>query len=156
MLYASGLRVSELADLKINDIDFERSVFRVTGKGNKTRLVPFGKPAQQQMKYYMELARPQLTKLTIEELLLSNNGRRLTRARIWQLVKESAVLAGIQKELHPHMLRHSFASHLRSHGADLRTIQEMLGHADIATTQIYTHVDEDRLRNIHNQIHPRS
>ncbi len=158
LLYASGLRVSELTGLQVQAIDFERRVFRVIGKRNKTRLVPFGKPALHQLRFYLDKSRPQLLTGDVDppELLLSKNGRALTRARIWQLVKESALEAGIGKHLYPHMLRHSFASHLLSHGADLRTIQEMLGHADIATTQIYTHIDQDRLIDIHKRFHPRS
>ncbi len=157
ILYASGLRVSELVTLTVEQIQFDQNVFRVTGKGSKTRLVPFGTPAHEQLKYYLEEVRPQLASDTqaYAELLLSKNGRPLTRARIWQVLKQMALAAGIGKELHPHMLRHSFASHLLSHGADLRTIQEMLGHADISTTQIYTHIDEDRLVDIHRQFHPR-
>ena len=157
MLYASGLRVSELADLQRSQIDIDRHVFRVTGKGSKTRLVPFGTPAEKALKNYLENDRPELqSDKDIDTLLLSKNGNKLTRARIWQIVKEMALEAGIGKHLHPHMLRHSFASHLLSHGADLRTIQEMLGHADIATTQIYTHIDEDRLKDVHRKFHPRS
>ncbi len=158
LLYASGLRVSELCGLTIEQVLLDQKVFRVTGKGNKTRLVPFGKPAREQLEFYFDNIRPQLASEAhvCQEVLLSKTGRPLTRARIWQVVQELALKAGIGKSLHPHMLRHSFASHLLSHGADLRTIQEMLGHADIATTQIYTHVDEDRLIDIHKRFHPRA
>jgi integrase/recombinase XerD len=158
ILYASGLRVSELVGLQTAAIDFDRKVFRVTGKGSKTRLVPFGTPAHDQLRHYLDQVRPALARpdQPCVELLLSKTGRPLTRARLWQVVEQCATAAGIGKHLYPHMLRHSFASHLLSHGADLRTIQEMLGHADIATTQIYTHVDEDRLVDIHRQFHPRA
>ncbi len=157
LLYASGLRVSELVTLTVQQIDFDQDVCRVTGKGNKTRLVPFGVPARKGIEHYLNEVRPKLLRNGVNpaEVFLSNNGRPLTRARIWQMVQAVAVAAGIGKRLYPHMLRHSFASHLLSHGADLRTIQEMLGHADIATTQIYTHVDEDRLVDIHRRFHPR-
>jgi len=158
VLYASGLRVSELASLPTAAIDFERRVFRVTGKGQKTRLVPFGEPAAAALRHYLEQVRPQLARAErpCAELLLTKTGRPLSRLRLWQIVEQSAKAAGIGKHLHPHLLRHSFASHLLSHGADLRTIQELLGHADIATTQIYTHVDEARLAGIHRRFHPRA
>ncbi len=157
LLYSSGLRVSELAALAINDVDFDKRAFRVTGKRNKTRVVPFGEPAKHQLEYYLEQSRPQLVRDPgVCEILLSKNGRVLTRARVWQVIKECTLRAGISKNVYPHMLRHSFASHLLGHGADLRTIQEMLGHVDIATTQIYTHVDERRLRDAHKNFHPRA
>lgn len=157
LLYSSGLRVSELAAMAINDVNFDKRVFRVTGKRNKTRLVPFGEPAKHQLEYYLAQSRPELVRDPgVDQVLLSKNGRPLTRARVWQVVKECTMLAGIAKNVFPHMLRHSFASHLLSHGADLRTIQEMLGHADIATTQIYTHIDERRIIEAHKNFHPRA
>ena len=157
LLYSSGVRVSELAALNVTDVDFDKLTFRVTGKRNKTRLVPFGERAETQLLHYLECNRPRLIRDPgIANVLLSNNGKPLTRARIWQIVQECARTAGIRKKVYPHVLRHSFASHLLNHGADLRVIQEMLGHADIATTQIYTHVDERRLRDAHRNFHPRA
>ena len=157
LLYSSGLRVSEAANLPLNAIDFESELLRVTGKGNKTRIVPVGAPALRMLKRYLESARGMLQQdhAPSPKLFLSKNGRPLDRERIWQVVKLAALEAGIGKNIHPHTLRHSFASHLLSHGADLRVIQEMLGHADIATTEIYTHVDRKRLLMVHRQFHPR-
>lgn len=132
-------------------------VLRVTGKGDKTRVVPFGQPARRALDIYRRKTRPQLLKgANIATLFLSRNGRPLTRERIWGIVRQMGRESGIRVHIHPHMLRHSFASHLLSNGADLRVIQEMLGHADIATTQVYTHVEQDRLLSIHKQFHPRA
>ncbi len=156
LLYASGLRVSELADLPLSAILWEDSMLRVVGKGSKTRMVPAGEIALDILKIYLEEARPQLLKNPREaHVFLSKNGRRLDRERIWGIVRDSALAAGITKNVHPHTLRHSFASHLLENGADLRVIQEMLGHADIATTEIYTHIDSSRLGAIHRKFHPR-
>lgn len=156
MLYASGLRVSELAKLPCSAVDFVGEVVRVKGKGGKTRIVPIGKPALKLLDTYLEETRPQLLKgPDVPELFLSRNGKVLNREWIWKMVKEAASRAGIIKNVHPHTLRHSFASHLLENGADLRVIQEMLGHADIATTEVYTHVQKDRLRSIHKKFHPR-
>jgi integrase/recombinase XerD len=156
VLYSSGLRVSEICNLQINSISEENGIVRVLGKGNKERIVPIGKPAMRLVKRYKEEVRPQLSKTPSQTILfLSNNGKILNRERIWGIVKEATTIAGIKKEVHPHTLRHSFASHLLENGADLRIIQEMLGHADISTTQIYTHVDKNRLLNVHKQFHPR-
>jgi len=157
LLYATGMRVSELVRARRDEVDFDTGTIRVIGKGNKQRLVPVGRPAQKCLRHYLNQARPRLDRAgQAAELFLSVNGRALTRKRIWDLVKEAARRAGISKNIYPHMLRHSFASHLLNGGADLRIIQEMLGHADISTTQIYTHVDSRRLLNIHRQYHPRA
>ena len=156
-MYASGLRVSEVAELRIDDVKFDLGVFRVTGKGQKTRIVPFGLPAKKSLQYYLNNTRPlMLADNAYPQIFLSKSGRPLTRARIWAVVKEAAKRAGIQKNIHPHTLRHSFASHLLKNGADLRVIQEMLGHADVSTTQIYTHVDASHLMKVHNTYHPRT
>ncbi|MBO5725327.1 MAG: site-specific tyrosine recombinase XerD [Lentisphaeria bacterium] len=157
MLYACGLRVSEVTDLTMGSINFDENVIRAYGKGSKERIVPIGRTAVNFLKKYLAEVRPLLLKDSSEKaLFLSNRGRNLDRVRLWSVVKEAASAAGIQKNIHPHTLRHSFASHLLENGADLRVIQEMLGHADISTTQIYTHVDKKRLLRIHKQFHPRS
>lgn len=158
LMYSSGLRASETADLKIGSIHFDQEIVRVFGKGGKERIVPTGKPTLKLLKKYITEVRPILQKENPEEsaLFLSYRGSRLDRERIWAIVKEAAKIAGIAKNIHPHTLRHSFASHLLENGADLRIIQEMLGHADISTTQIYTHVDQRRLLKIHKQFHPRA
>lgn len=157
LLYASGLRVSELTTLRLDGVDFSQAVLRVSGKGERERLVPFGKSAARSLRRYLERSRPALD-LSGQalELFLSKSGRALTRARVWALVKEAALRAGLNKNIYPHMLRHSFATHLLANGADLRTIQEMLGHADIGTTQIYTHADSARLSRTHQRFHPRA
>ncbi len=157
LLYASGLRVSEAASLKFSAVDFDEETVRVTGKGNKTRIVPVGRPALRILKRYLELARPALSEKSpsTPNLFLSRNGRPLNRERIWRLIKDACVSAGISKNIHPHLLRHSFATHLLENGADLRVIQEMLGHADLSTTEIYTHVDRTRLLAVHRKFHPR-
>ncbi|MDD4537846.1 MAG: site-specific tyrosine recombinase XerD [Lentisphaeria bacterium] len=157
LLYASGLRASEMVTLRLDGVNFREGILRVIGKGNKERVVPFGKSAWDAMSTYVEKSRPLLDHsgagLT---LFLSHNGRPLTRARLWMIVKDAAVRAGIRKNIYPHALRHSFATHLLSNGADLRVIQEMLGHASIATTQIYTHTDKERVAGAHRQFHPRA
>ena len=157
VLYASGLRASELVSLTVSAIDFDNELIRVTGKGSKTRMVPIGKPALRMLTRYLESARNELCGDHSRTALvfLSHNGRKLNRERIWQLVKEAARRAGIDRSIHPHTLRHSFASHLLANGADLRVIQDMLGHANIATTEVYTHVDTSRLASIHRKFHPR-
>ena len=156
-LYATGMRVSELAGLRLAGLKFDQEIVRVTGKGNKERIVPIGRPARAVLTSYLNEARPLLDKQgNATHVFLSVNGRTLTRARIWAAVKEAARRARLDKNVFPHMLRHSFASHLLAGGADLRVIQEMLGHADISTTQVYTHVDKQRLAEIHRQFHPRA
>ncbi len=157
LMYASGLRVSECATLRFGAIRFEEGLIRVQGKGSKERLVPVGRMALSALRTYLEKGRPLLLKTKESPaLFLSYRGEPLDRERIWQVVKEAALAAGIRKNIHPHTLRHSFASHLLENGADLRVIQEMLGHADISTTQIYTHVDKQRLMRVHKQFHPRA
>lgn len=157
VLYASGLRASEITQLRLDKVYFEEGYLRIIGKRDKERVVPFGREAAENMKKYLEVSRPKLDKNgRALEFFLSRTGRALTRERIWMIVKEAARLAGIEKEIHPHTLRHSFATHLLSHDADLRVIQEMLGHTDISTTQIYTHTDASRLADAHKQFHPRA
>ena len=158
LFYASGLRLSELVNAKLENLSLEEGWIRVTGKGNKTRLTPVGGGACEALQSYMDHARPELVKpRTTSHIFLSRNGTRLTTVRVWQIVKERAAMAGLDPaKVHPHLLRHSFATHLLNHGADLRVIQEMLGHADIATTQIYTHVDQQRLKEVHRRFHPRA
>ncbi len=157
LLYASGLRISELANVRLENFNFEERVVRVTGKGNKTRLVPVGRKACEALAAYLSAERPKMVKArSSSEIFLSARGTKLTTARIWQIVKKHARRAGLEKNVYPHLLRHSFATHLLGNGADLRIIQEMLGHADISTTQVYTHVDQQRLKAVHRQFHPRA
>ena len=156
LLYACGLRIAEACNVRLENLDEEGGVIRVTGKGNKTRLIPVGRAALAALKTYLEIARPKLvTPRSGAEIFLSIRGHPLTPARIWQLVRHYARLAGIEEAVHPHQLRHSFATHLLAGGADLRIIQEMLGHASIATTQIYTQVDRSQLKSVHRKFHPR-
>ncbi len=156
VMYACGLRVSETSGLDLDSIKTDDRVVRVLGKGSKERIVPIGTPALQAVHRYLEKARPALVRSADENaLFLSDHGKRLDRERIWGIVKETARLAGITKNIHPHTFRHSFASHLLENGADLRVIQEMLGHASISTTQIYTHVDQRHLLEVHKKFFPR-
>ena len=157
LLYASGLRVSELTDARLENLHLEEGIIRVNGKGQKTRLIPVGSKARDAIRTYLQTGRPKMVKRrTGGELFLSNRGRKLTRQRVFDIVKEVARLSGLPVNLYPHLLRHSFATHLLTNGADLRVIQELLGHADIATTQIYTHVDQRRLKAVHHKFHPRA
>jgi integrase/recombinase XerD len=157
LLYASGLRISELAGARLENFNPEEAILRVTGKGNKMRLVPVGRKACEALAAYLSAERPRLVKRgTGSEIFLSSRGSKLTTARIWQIVKDVSRRAGLGKSVYPHLLRHSFATHLLGNGADLRIIQEMLGHADISTTQVYTHVDQQRLKAVHRQFHPRA
>jgi integrase/recombinase XerD len=156
MFYASGLRLSELCSLRLEIYDADEGFLRVTGKGNKTRIVPVGKRAREAVEDYLKNERANLvTKRTGSEIFLSVRGGKLSPDRVRQIVKERAVQAGIESNVYPHLLRHSFATHLLEGGADLRVIQELLGHADISTTQIYTHVDGARLKSVHKRFHPR-
>ena len=156
-LYACGVRVSELCGARLEHLDLESGLLRVTGKGDKMRLIPVGSKATAALAGYLATERPALVrKLTRSHLFLSVRGRALTPDRIWQLAKETAQRAGFSQAVYPHLLRHSFATHLLSNGADLRIIQELLGHADISTTQIYTHVDAQRLKAVHYRFHPRA
>jgi integrase/recombinase XerD len=157
LLYASGLRISELAGARLENLNLEEGVVRVIGKGNKTRLVPVGRKACAALAVYLERERSQLVRpRTGNEVFLSVRGVRLTTVRIWQIVKAVARRSGLEANVYPHLLRHSFATHLLGNGADLRIIQEMLGHADISTTQVYTHVDQQRLKAVHRRFHPRA
>lgn len=156
LLYACGLRIAEACSVRLENLDEEGGVIRVTGKGNKTRLIPVGRKALEALKFYLTNARPKLVSpKSGGEIFLSVRGHALTPARIWQLVRHYAKISGIEEAVHPHQLRHSFATHLLAGGADLRIIQEMLGHASIATTQIYTQVDRGQLKSIHRKFHPR-
>lgn len=157
LLYASGLRISELTAARLENFNAQERILRVIGKGNKTRLVPVGRKAAEALAAYLSLERPKLMKrATGSEIFLSARGTRLTTGRVWQIVKQIAQRSGLETNVYPHLLRHSFATHLLGNGADLRIIQEMLGHADISTTQVYTHVDQQRLKAVHRQFHPRA
>ncbi|WFB35385.1 site-specific tyrosine recombinase XerD [Kiritimatiellota bacterium B12222] len=159
LMYACGLRVSELVTLQLHQLHFDDGYIRIRGKGRKERLVPVAKSSAKQVQAYLDHVRPLLIHNPLDAaqtVFLSVRGKALTRVRIWQLIRELATEAGLPHGVHPHSLRHSFASHLLSAGAPLRTIQEMLGHADISTTQIYTHVDQQRLKQVHSAFHPRA
>jgi integrase/recombinase XerD len=157
MLYATGARASEVAKLRISYINFSIGYLRVFGKGRKERIIPLGKTAMTITKQYIDQLRPELVKRASEDFLfLSRTGQPMDRVDIWRIVKKYALRAGVGKNLTVHTLRHCFATHLLSGGADLRSLQEMLGHVDVATTQIYTHVDQDRLKSIYKQYHPRA
>jgi integrase/recombinase XerD len=156
LLYATGVRASELACLKTGDLNLDIGYLRCVGKGNKERVIPIGKAAVDAIVEYLTELRPKLKKpKSCDFLFLSRTGRQLSRIEIWRLVKKYALRAGLPRNLTVHTLRHCFATHLLAGGADLRAVQEMLGHVDIATTQIYTHVDRQRLKQIHKKFHPR-
>jgi integrase/recombinase XerD len=156
LFYASGMRVSELASLKVENLNFDVGYVRCLGKGRKERVIPIGKQSRDAVRKYCDTVRPKFLKAKVSgDLFLSRLGRKMSRQAIWQLIKQYAKKANITKTIKPHTLRHTFATHLLQHGADLRSVQEMLGHADISTTQIYTHVDRDRLKTVHKQFHPR-
>lgn len=156
LLYASGLRVSEIVQLPRERVDLEAGILRVTGKGGRERLVPFGRSAAGWLRRYLATARPRLDRVGSPHFFLSARGRAMTRQRFWQLIEKYGRSAGIRSRLTPHRLRHSFATHMLEHGADLRALQMMLGHADISTTQIYTQVSRSRLRRVYDQFHPRA
>jgi integrase/recombinase XerD len=156
LLYATGTRASEVAGLKIGDVNLKIGYVRCLGKGNKERIVPLNKSASAAIEMYLSELRPKLEKpFSKDWLFLSRTGRALGRIELWRIVKKYARLSGLSRQMTTHTLRHCFATHLLSGGADLRSVQEMLGHVDISTTQIYTHVDQDRLRSIHKKFHPR-
>ncbi len=158
LLYATGMRVSEVVDLGVDQINLKLGYVRCIGKGRKERIVPVGRFAIDAVEEYLEYLRPRLTDVAPgpgAPLFLSRTGRRLDRTNIWRLVRKYAKAAAIEKPLSPHTLRHCFATHLLAGGADLRIVQELLGHADVTTTQVYTHVDEAQLRRVHRQFHPR-
>lgn len=155
--YACGLRVSELINLKISDLFLSEEMIRVFGKGSKERFVPIGSSAINWITEYLKNSRPLLEKKAKSQhvLFLNSRGTKLSRMGVWKIVDSNANLAGIKKEVHPHTFRHSFATHLLEGGADLRAVQEMLGHVDISTTQIYTHIDRDYIKQVHKDYHPR-
>lgn len=156
-LYATGLRVSELVGLTTDALDEGYGFLRVVGKGDKERVVPIGEVALDLIQKYMRQSRPVLLgKRAVADLFVTNRGKGMTRQNFWYIIRRHARDAGIQAQLSPHLLRHSFASHLLNHGADLRGVQMMLGHADISTTEIYTHVARERLKEVHQRFHPRS
>ena len=156
LLYACGLRVSELVSIKTTEVSVSDAVVRVTGKGSKTRLVPMGEEAADWISRYLSEARQEILQRRLcDALFVTNRGEAMTRQAFWYLIKRYALLAGIAKHMSPHVLRHAFATHLLNHGADLRVVQMLLGHSDISTTQIYTHVARERLKKLHTQHHPR-
>jgi integrase/recombinase XerD len=156
-LYATGARVSEVCDLTLNRLHLDAGYLSVRGKGSKERVVPISSAAVGHVRVWLEHGRPALLRRPIEFVYLSRTGKRLSRARVWELVKQYAVTAGMRAaDVHPHTLRHCFATHLLENGADIRSVQEMLGHASISTTQIYTHVDQKRLRAVVLRFHPRA
>lgn len=156
LLYACGLRVSELVTIKTTEVSVSDGVVRVTGKGSKTRLVPMGEEAVDWIARYLKEARSEiLQKRLCDALFVTNRGEAMTRQAFWYMIKRYALLAGISKHMSPHVLRHAFATHLLNHGADLRVVQMLLGHSDISTTQIYTHVARERLKQLHSMHHPR-
>ncbi len=157
ILYATGIRVSELIGLKLNDVNFELGFVVVYGKGSKERVVPIGDKAREKLLSYLRDSRPTLLKgREAKALFVTRRGAGMTRQGFWKIIKAQALKSGVTKKISPHTLRHSFATHLLERGADLRTIQVMLGHSDISTTQIYTHVESERLKEIHKKYHPRS
>lgn len=156
LLYATGLRVSELVNLKKRELNLEVGYLMTVGKGNKERLVPVGEAARQRVMDYVERVRNRQDPEGVrEKLFLSRLGEAMTRQAFWNIIKKRALLAGVRASISPHTLRHSFATHLLANGADLRSVQMMLGHADLSTTQIYTHVTQERLKQLHRQLHPR-
>ena len=155
-LYATGMRVSEIVNLKVDNVNMDIGFLRCIGKGNKERIIPLGKKAIDCIKKYMEAARKEfLGKKESDFLFISRLGKKISRQSFWKIIKKYARQARIKKTIKPHTLRHSFATHLLERGADLRSVQEMLGHSNISTTQIYTHINKDRLKSIHKMFHPR-
>ncbi len=156
LMYATGLRVSEITRLTLEDVHMDSDYIRCLGKGNKVRVVPFGTPTDRLLRRYLSGIRPRFVRDPSQRtVFLTRLGGGFSRKTVWSLIKDHAAAAGIDKPVSPHTLRHSFASHLLAHGASLRIIQEMLGHADIATTEVYTHVDASQLKGVHHRFHPR-
>lgn len=156
LMYATGMRVSEIVELVIENLNLDVGFVRCSGKGGKERIIPVGREAKRALVRYMAKARPKLTRREADRyLFLSRLGKKVSRQSFWKILKKYSRIAGIRKKITPHTLRHSFATHLLEKGADLRSVQEMLGHADISTTQIYTHVNKSRLKGIHKKFHPR-
>ncbi len=157
LMYSSGLRVSELVGLHLNQISFNQGVIKVMGKGSKERLVPMGEEAHDALAYFIKYLRADLQKPTVktDAVFLSSRGQGMTRQAFWQMIKKYLLISGIKTSYTPHSLRHAFATHLINHGADLRTVQMLLGHSSLSTTQIYTHVANERLKSIHKEHHPR-
>jgi len=157
LLYACGIRASEIINLKISNLFFSEEVIRVFGKGAKERIVPVGRSAVSWVEEYLQKSRPLLEKKLKSEniLFLNNRGTKLSRMGLWKIIDKYVKISGVVKEVHPHTFRHSFATHLLEGGADLRAVQEMLGHSDISTTQIYTHIDRDYIIQVHKDFHPR-
>ncbi len=155
LMYATGLRASEVVGLKVQDVNLNEGILRAFGKGGKERMVPLGRMARESVKRYLERVRAAWANPAETALFVTRQGSGMTRQLLWQLIKKYAKEAGITKKIYPHALRHSFATHLLERGADLRVVQELLGHADISTTQIYTHVDQSRLKSVHQKFHPR-
>lgn len=165
ILYATGMRVSEAANLKVQNLNLDAGFLRCIGKGNKERVIPLGKKAAISLKRYLEISRPRFlnpkkktksSSLRVSEFLFLNRfGEKISRQSLWKVIKMYARSARIKKSIKPHILRHSFATHLLERGADLRSVQEMLGHANISTTQVYTHINKDRLKSVHRMFHPR-
>jgi integrase/recombinase XerD len=155
-LYATGLRVSELVSLELSQLNLRQGLLRITGKGNKERLVPLGEEAREWLQQYQASARPELLQQRHSQaLFVTRRGAAMTRHAFWHLIKRYTLRCGINKDLSPHVLRHAFATHLLNHGADLRVLQMLLGHSDLSTTQLYTHVARARLKEMHAQHHPR-
>ena len=156
LLYACGLRVSELVSVKVFEVSLNEGVVRITGKGSKTRLVPMGQEAVEWISKYLKIARGNILKKQLSDaLFVTTRGEAMTRQAFWNNIKRYALIADIKKPISPHVVRHAFATHLLNHGADLRVVQMLLGHSDISTTQIYTHVARERLKQLHSQHHPR-
>jgi integrase/recombinase XerD len=156
LLYGTGARVAEVANLELSDLNLEVGFVRCTGKGDKERIVPLGRKAVGAVRVYLDKVRPKLVKKDNQPVLFLNRfGNKMSRQTLWKLIKKYSAYARINKAIMPHTLRHSFATHLLEGGADLRAVQEMLGHADISTTQVYTHINKDRLKSIHHKYHPR-
>lgn len=156
LLYATGMRISEVVNVSINDIDFNISFIRCFGKGSRERIIPFGKFASKWLKEYINKVRNKITNgKEIKELFLNRFGKKFSRVGLWKLIKKYAKLSNLDKKVTPHTFRHSFATHLLKRGADLKSVQEMLGHVNISTTQIYTHIDRSYLKDVHKKFHPR-